>query len=122
MDRQPPEPARRSTSASRDWIRERVSALLLIPLAAWAVSFMVRLPATAPAELLKWMRDPTHTLPLFFFVIVSAYHADLGLTAVMDDYVHAPALKRFGLMAIRLLLVGLVAASAIALFLLSQGH
>ena len=122
MDQQPSEPAQRPTSASRDWIRERVSALLLIPLAAWAINFMVRLPATAPAELLAWMNDPAHTLPLFFFIIVSAYHADLGLTAVMDDYVHTPTFKRLGLMTIRLLLVGVVAASAIALFLLSQGH
>lgn len=122
MDRQPPETAHRPASASRDWIRERISALLLIPLAAWAVNFMVRLPATPPAELIGWMGDPAHTLPLFFFIMVSAYHAKLGLTAVMDDYVHAATLKRFGLVTIRLLLVGVVAASAVALLLLNQGH
>lgn len=122
MDRQPPDPAQRSASATRDWIRERISALLLIPLAAWAVNFLVRLPATAPAELLAWMSDPAHTLPLILFIMVSAYHADLGLTAVMDDYVHGPTLKRYGLVTLRLLLVGVVAVSAVALFLLSQSH
>jgi hypothetical protein len=40
----------------------------------------------------------------------------------MTDYVQAPAVKRLGLFAIAGLLVGAVAVSAIALFLLSQTH
>ena len=122
MYRPSPENRIGSGKAASEWLQERLTALLLIPLTVWFALFLVRLPSTRLPELLEWLGSPLHGLPLLGFILVSAYHAWLGLNSVMTDYVQAPAGKRLGLFAIAGLLGGAVTVSAIALFILSRTH
>jgi succinate dehydrogenase / fumarate reductase membrane anchor subunit len=109
-----------SSKATGEWLQERLTALLLIPLTVWFAYFLVRLPATRLPDLLDWLGSPLHALPLLGYMLVSAYHAWLGLRSVMTDYVQSPALRRLGLFAIAGLLAGAVGSSAIALYVLSH--
>ncbi len=112
----------RPAKATKDWLKERITALALIPLTVWFACFLARLPATSARELPEWLSRPLHSLPLLAFIFISAYHAELGLHAVMDDYVHGPRIKGCGLLVIRLALLGVLLLSAIALFSLYQTH
>ena len=120
MYRPSPENCSGSGKAASEWLQERLTALLLIPLTVWFAYFLVRLPATRLPDLLDWLGSPLHALPLLGYMLVSAYHAWLGLRSVMTDYVQSPALRRLGLLAIAGLLAGAVGSSAIALFVLSH--
>ena len=111
-----------TSKASHEWLRERLTALLLIPLTIWFAFFLVRLPSTRLPELLAWLGSPLNSVPLLGFIMISTYHAWLGLCSIMTDYVQAPALRRIGLLAIGGLLGGATILSAISLFLLSLTH
>ena len=111
-----------SNKASHEWLRERLTALLLIPLTIWFAFFLVRLPSTRLPELLAWLGSPLNSIPLLGFILMSTYHAWLGLCSIMTDYVQAPVLRRIGLLAIGGLLGGAAILSAVSLFLLSRTH
>ncbi|MCF7968273.1 MAG: succinate dehydrogenase, hydrophobic membrane anchor protein [Methylococcaceae bacterium] len=110
----------RYCKAAGEWLQERLTALLLVPLTLWFACFLVRLPASHLPDLLEWLGSPTHSLPFLGFMFVSTYHAWLGLRSVMIDYVQAPKLRQLGLFAIAGLLGGAMATSAIAIFVLSH--
>jgi succinate dehydrogenase / fumarate reductase membrane anchor subunit len=75
-------------SGVRHFWRERVTAVALIPLAAWAVVSVVLLLGKTEAEVSAFFQHPWNALLMGFFVIVTCVHMMLGLQVVIDDYVH----------------------------------
>ena len=55
-------------------------------------------------------------------MVISAEHAWLGLESIMMDYVQGRLIRRVGLAAIRLTLLGVIAVSGTATILLLQTH
>jgi len=102
--------------ATREWLGERLTALLLLPLTVWLALNLAALPACDAATLGIWMTRPMHYGPLLAFLALTLLHAHLGLRCILDDYVHGPLVKRLGLGAIRLLLLAVLLVSAAALY------
>jgi len=75
-------------SGVRHFWRERVTAVALIPLSAWAVISVVLLLGKTEAEVSGFFQHPWNALLMGFFVIVTCVHMMLGLQVVIDDYVH----------------------------------
>lgn len=116
----PARPPAGNRKESRLWLIERITAILLIPLSLWLALSLAALPGTSHEAFLDWIRQPLHYLSLLAFLLISVQHALLGLASILDDYVQAPPLKRYSLLAIKLALLGVLATSGAALFLLNQ--
>ncbi|MCG6888711.1 MAG: succinate dehydrogenase, hydrophobic membrane anchor protein [Gammaproteobacteria bacterium] len=69
---------------------QRLTALLLIPLALWIGFCIAALPADY-ATLAAWVRQPLVTVALVLLIIAVFYHAQLGLQIVIEDYVASHA-------------------------------
>ncbi|MFM8444085.1 MAG: succinate dehydrogenase, hydrophobic membrane anchor protein [Methylococcus sp.] len=111
---------RRNTAreATGEWLRERLSSILMIPLTLWVVlSYAWQLPRNHE-QFVAWMMEPAHYAPLMIFLLLSSYHALLGMKVIIDDYVHHTLLHGLGLAACRLLLYGSLIIAATSLFLL----
>ncbi len=65
---------------------QRLTALLLIPLILWLGFSLAALPVEH-ATLVAWIQQPIATVGLVLLVIVTFYHAKLGLQIVIEDYV-----------------------------------
>lgn len=117
-DEQPGHPRK----ASRQWLIERITALLLIGLTPWLTLSLAALPGQSYAAFVEWLLPPEHYLALLAFVVISAEHAWLGLESIMMDYVQGRLIRRVGLAAIRLTLLGVIAVSGTATILLLQTH
>ena len=69
------------------WLWQRVTALLLVPLVVWlGVFFHYGLTASYP-EFREWLLGPLSLACLFIFLGVVASHSYLGLKVIIEDYI-----------------------------------
>jgi len=66
--------------------RQRMTALILIPLVLW-IGFSIAALPVDHATLVSWVQQPLVTLLLVLLVGATFYHAQLGLQVVIEDYV-----------------------------------
>ncbi len=102
------------------WWRQRLTAIFLIPLTLWflwwAGSFTL-----IDAELARErLGRPLDALLMIAFILAAAWHAQLGLQVIVEDYVHRRGLEIGLQIAIRAALfiaaaVGILAVLRIAL-------
>ena len=89
--------------------RQRLTALLLIPLVLWIGFSLAALPADH-ATLVGWIEQPWVSVTLLLLVIVTFYHAQLGLQIIIEDYISSHARRTAMLLLINLscLLLGTI--------------
>ncbi len=97
------------------WWRQRVTAVALIPLSLWFALSLALLPQTDYASLVRWITSPWNTVLLISVIIISFYHATLGLQVIIEDYVHGDAVKLISLLAMKLVLAFLALTASFAL-------
>jgi len=74
-------------SFKNQWLLQRVTALLLVPLVIWlGVFFHYGLTASYP-EFREWLLGPLSLACLFIFLGVVASHSYLGLKVIIEDYI-----------------------------------
>lgn len=66
--------------------RQRMTALILIPLVLWIGFSLAALPVDH-ATLVSWVQQPLVSMLLVLLVGAVFYHAQLGLQVVIEDYV-----------------------------------
>ena len=69
------------------WWKQRITAIALVPLTVWFVVSVIALAGQDRAHVLNWLHSPLHSLVFSLFLIVSLYHANLGLQKIYEDYV-----------------------------------
>ena len=87
---------------SHDWWMQRVSAIALLPLSLWLAAYLSILPNVTYEQVIRWISLPWNTDLLLSFILLSLYHAMLGLQVVIEDYVHNDWMKLLGTLGIRL--------------------
>lgn len=73
------------------WIKERVSALILIPLTVWGFWAGSTLAGGGFDGAVNWLHSPVNATLLGLLILVSLYHMRLGLRVPIEDYVQKPA-------------------------------
>lgn len=105
-------------SGVRAWWLERVTAAALVPLALWLAASMIALGGSDYAAFIAWLRSPAATLLMVLTLIALFAHVALGLSVVIEDYVHSgakiPALAAARLTCFALGLAGILATLSIA--------
>lgn len=96
-------------TGSTDWLRQRISGLLLIPLGLWLGLSLAHLPTVSYADALAWLRAPWNTGLAVAVAALAFLHGHLGLRVIIEDYVHIPSLK------VACLLLAQIACAAAAL-------
>jgi succinate dehydrogenase / fumarate reductase membrane anchor subunit len=75
------------------WWRQRLTALVLIPLSLWFVASLVFLTDTDHATAVLWLGSPITLGVMVIFIGAAFYHAALGLQVVIEDYIGNHALR-----------------------------
>ena len=100
--RTPIEKARGLGSAkagTEHWWRERVTAVALVPLSIFLVVVVVSLIGADHQAATAIMGHPLVAVGLILALIALAWHMQLGMQVIIEDYVHDPAWKVAALMA-----------------------
>jgi succinate dehydrogenase / fumarate reductase membrane anchor subunit len=101
--------------------RIRVTSIALIPLAMFAVGWVLSLRGAGLPEVRASLANPVIALALALFLIISLDHMRLGMKEIIEDYVHEEG-GRLGLLILNTFFCVLIgAASIFALLKLSFG-
>ena len=84
------------------WWGQRLTAILLVPLALWFTASFVTLSGAGLVLVRQWIASPVTSLFLAIFMAALFRHIQLGLEVVVDDYVHSPARNRAATVSIRI--------------------
>lgn len=99
--------------------RQRITAAALAPLSLWFAYVAIGLSGTSTSAPLQFFAQPVNAILMASFVIISLYHAALGIQVVIDDYIHSPGTKIFLFLLVRLFVIATGSACIIALLRIS---
>lgn len=107
---------------SGHWYSQRVTAVALVILSLWFVASLALLgPGASHDAVVQWLSAPFPATMALLLVLVSAYHAQLGLQVVIEDYVGDKGLRTVVLTAVKFLLVTAAVLGALAVLRLALG-
>ena len=107
--------------AVRHWWAQRLSAVALALLGLWLVVAFLGLPDLRYATVVGWMQAPLTSILMVLTLLTLGYHSQLGVQAVIDDYVHAAGLKGWALVVATFVHIGVVVAGVFAVLNVAFG-
>jgi succinate dehydrogenase / fumarate reductase membrane anchor subunit len=103
------------------FIGERVSAIALLVLLPWFI-FSVALGLDGQYDTARaWLAQPINAIGLSLFLLVTIYHAQLGVSVVVDDYIARPFTRGILLLLNTLLSLALAGIGLWAIYRISLG-
>lgn len=102
------------------WIAQRFTAIANIILSVWVLCMISTVINLGYSETIFYMAKPINAICASLFVVMSFYHAKLGLQIIIEDYIHAKCFKIIALIAMNFIVfsgmfAGLFAILKIAL-------
>ena len=105
----------------RHWWRQRLTSIALVPLTVWFVVSLLTLPSLGYATLIAWLSQSSTALLLILLVLNAAWHSQLGVRVVVEDYVHGTGARTLLLVLIGFAHVLLAAAGVLAVLRVAFG-
>ena len=100
---------------------QRVSGIALVLLGLWFAASIAFLPTLEHDIVLEFVARPMNAVLLSLFCLSVAYHSNLGIQVVVEDYVHAHGLKLGTLIASRFAHVFVAALSVYSILIIGLG-
>jgi len=110
-----------SGDASHHFWVQRISALAMIPLVFWIALSIAFLPEASYADVVAWLQSPLNGIITLLFVILSFYHAQLGLQVVIEDYISSHSKRLFGILFVKFLSYFLMAVGVYSVIKITLG-
>ena len=106
------------------WWSQRVSSVGLLLLAPWFLISLLVLGDLAYVHLVSWMAKPLNAVLLCLLVVTLAYHAQLGLQVVVEDYVPSKGTRMVIMLLINfgLLMVGVLGVFSVLRIAFTAAH
>ena len=76
-----------------EWVQERLSSLILVPLTLWAVIAGAAMVGQPFETVRAWASEPLTAVLLGLTLIVSVYHTWLGVQVIIEDYLRRASEK-----------------------------
>ena len=105
----------------RHWWLQRLTSIALVPLTVWFVVSLLTLPSLGYGTLIAWMSQSWTALLLILLVLSAAWHSQLGVRVVVEDYVHGPGARTLTLVLVGFAHVLLAAAGVFAVLKVAFG-
>jgi succinate dehydrogenase / fumarate reductase membrane anchor subunit len=102
-------------SGGTHWWMQRLTAVALVPLGSWFALSLLAMADFEYATVVAWLGRPVSSISLILTVLAVSYHSYLGVQVVIEDYVHAAALKILALLASAFSHFGLSVAALFAI-------
>jgi succinate dehydrogenase / fumarate reductase membrane anchor subunit len=105
----------------RHWWLQRLTSIALVPLTVWFVVSLLALPSLGYGTLVAWMSQSSTALLLILLVLTAAWHSQLGVRVVVEDYVHGAGARTLTLVVISFAHVLLAVAGVFAILKVAFG-
>jgi succinate dehydrogenase / fumarate reductase membrane anchor subunit len=84
------------------WWGQRISGIAVALLGLWFVASVLSLPSLEYIVVVEFVGRTLNNVLLSLLCIAAAYHSNLGVQVVIEDYVHSAALNKASLMISRI--------------------
>lgn len=85
----------------KHWISAMESSVASLLLSIWLVASLLLLPNFDQATLVQWLGQTSVAVPMILTIGVFFWHTQIGLTVLIEDYVHDEGLKLGTLMLLK---------------------
>ena len=75
-------------SGTEDWWNQRVTSVALVPLSVFVIVLMVSLIGADHATVVERVGHPLVATGLILTLIAIAWHMQLGMRVIIEDYIH----------------------------------
>ena len=120
--KQKAESQKESNLALNHWILQKISALVLIPLVCWFLFTFKDFLYKDYSSKIIWFKNYTNSFLFSMFLLTAIFHLRLGLTVVIEDYIHNLKTKKLLLSFIEILCLFLAVLIVIVILILSLGN
>jgi succinate dehydrogenase / fumarate reductase membrane anchor subunit len=110
-----------SHSGTKDFWRQRLTAVAMTLLIVPVIVIMLRLPGSNQAGASQILGSLPIAIILLLFIVASTWHMKIGMQVVIEDYVHTEKLKLALVIANNFFCIAVALASIYAILKLSSG-
>ncbi|HEX8755007.1 MAG TPA: succinate dehydrogenase, hydrophobic membrane anchor protein [Steroidobacteraceae bacterium] len=103
------------------WWVQRLTSVALVPLAVWFVVSILSLPSLDHATVAAWLGQLWTAVFLILLVLTAAWHSQLGVRVVVEDYVHGSGMKTLTLALVTFFHVVIAVAGVLAILKVALG-
>lgn len=100
------------------WIIQRLSAIFIFVFTIWFIISTSFVDLNNYYETLKWVKSKNNSILLFIFSLIVFIHSNLGLTVIIDDYIHEMRYKKIFFILKNSLVIFCISFSGICLYLI----
>jgi len=79
--------------ASRKWIFQRISALIVAPLIIWFLISLISLSTKDYNSVINFFSKPLFLILTIILLITGFFHAKIGLSEIVEDYIQNEKIK-----------------------------
>ena len=79
--------------ASRKWIIQRASALIVAPLIVWFLLSLITLSTGDYNSVINFFSKPLFLILTIILLITGFFHAKIGLSEIVEDYIQNEKIK-----------------------------
>jgi len=79
--------------ASRKWIMQRASALIVAPLIVWFLLSLITLSTADYNSVINFFSKPLFLILTIILLITGFFHAKIGLSEIFEDYIQNEKIK-----------------------------
>lgn len=87
-----------SRHGGKHWISAMESSVASLLLSVWLVVSLLLLPNFDQVTLAQWLSQASVAVPMIFTIAIFYWHTQIGLTVLIEDYVHDEGMKLGALM------------------------
>jgi succinate dehydrogenase / fumarate reductase membrane anchor subunit len=106
---------------SAHWYAQRVTGVALVLLGSWFVASLACLGGASYEQVSQWLRSPASSALAVLLVVISGWHAALGLQVVIEDYVSSSGVRTVALIAVKFAVVAAVVVGVLAVLRIAFG-
>ena len=80
-------------NASRKWILQRISALLVAPLIIWFCISLISLSTSSYDKVMNFFGNAVFSWLTIILLVAGFFHAKIGLSEIFEDYIENEKIK-----------------------------
>ena len=80
-------------NASRKWILQRISALLVAPLIIWFCVSLISLSTSSYDKVMNFFGNTVFSWLTIILLVAGFFHAKIGLNEIFEDYIENEKIK-----------------------------
>ena len=104
-------------SGLKHWWQQKLSAVAMLPLSVWLILNLPKFLSLSYEKKVIWINSIPNFIFLIFFLLIASYHMRLGLTVVVEDYIHNIRLRFFLLKTLEIFTLAVFVLTMFIIFL-----